>query len=206
MATRYACTGASPSPLAICGLPPASNFTFEPFPFFPSLRASRAGVTSCLRALFELAFISTVARISVVSAFSSIGSPSWKSIARRVLPSRLALNSPAGSASAAPLAKVIFTTFLYVSPVQRIPLCDHTGTPLHFHSSTTSGTACLMILRIRASTPPRQSPSFDSLSSLIRPSISREGEGEGDCLGCLEPLLLLVRVVFDFFMVAAEGE
>ena len=38
----------------------------------------------------------------------------------------------------APLTKVIFTTFLYVSLVQIIPACDHTGTPLQFHSSTTS--------------------------------------------------------------------
>src|SRR6266581_4607122 len=67
--------------------------------------------------------------------------------------------------------KVIFTTFLYVSPVQMIPACDHTGTPLHFHSSTTSGSACLMRIRTRASVSPRQ-----SLSSLILASISREGE------------------------------
>jgi hypothetical protein len=39
------------------------------------------------------------------------------------------LKRPAGSGSEAPLAKVIFTTFLYVSPVQIIPACDHTGTP-----------------------------------------------------------------------------
>jgi len=65
------------------------------------------------------------------------------------LPSRLELKRPDGSASEAPLAKVIFTTFLYVSPVQMIPACDHTGTPniefdgfLHFLSSTTSGSAC----------------------------------------------------------------
>src|SRR5262245_24471704 len=45
-----------------------------------------------------------------------------------------------------------------------IPPCDHTGTPglvalAHFHSSTTSGAACLMSLRIRLSVSPRQSPS-----------------------------------------------
>src|SRR5437762_11793320 len=91
-------------------------------------------------------------------------------MARLVLPSRLELKRPEGSSNEAPLAKVIFTTFLYVSPVQIIPACDHTGTPRHFHSSTTSGSACLMRIRSRASVAPRQ-----SLSSLILASISREG-------------------------------
>src|ERR1700704_6689209 len=77
--------------------------------------------------------------MSAWSAFSSILSPSWKSMARLVLPSRLELKRPEGSSNEAPLAKVIFTTLLYVSPVQIIPACAHTGTPLHFHSSTTSG-------------------------------------------------------------------
>src|ERR1700731_2747336 len=67
--------------------------------------------------------------MSAVNAFSSILSPSWKSTARRVLPSRLELKRPEGSSNEAPLAKVIFTAFLYVSPVQIIPACDHTGTP-----------------------------------------------------------------------------
>src|SRR6188508_174718 len=91
-------------------------------------------------------------------------------MARLVLPSRLELKRPEGSSNEAPLAKVVFTTLLYVSPVQIIPACDHTGTP-HFHSSTTSGSACLMRIRIRASVSPRQ-----SLSSLILASISCEGE------------------------------
>ncbi len=46
------------------------------------------------------------------NAFSLICSPSWKSMARLVFPSRLELKSPEGSFTAAPLAKVIFTTFL----------------------------------------------------------------------------------------------
>src|SRR5437764_11545230 len=74
-------------------------------------------------------FSATAARISAFNAFSSILSPSWISMARRVLPSRLELKRPTGSGSEAPLANVIFTTFLYVSPVQTIPACDHTGTP-----------------------------------------------------------------------------
>src|SRR5579862_9192164 len=52
-----------------------------------------------------------------------------------------------------------------------MPSCSHTGTPRHFHSSTTPGQASLMRLRTRASVSPRQSP-----SSLIRASISRDGE------------------------------
>src|SRR5213593_4865013 len=51
-----------------------------------------------------------------------------------------------------------------------IPPCDHTGTPdiefegfAHFLSSTTSGSACLMSVRTRASVWPRQSL-FEPLS------------------------------------------
>ena len=54
----------------------------------------------------------TAARTSVLNASSSIFSPSWKSMARLVFPSRLALKRPEGSFRAAPLAKVVFTTFL----------------------------------------------------------------------------------------------
>src|SRR6516225_8289061 len=132
--------------------------------------------------------------MSAFNAFSSILPPSWKSMARLVLPSRLELKRPEGSFSEAPLAKVIFTTFLYVSPVQMIPACDHTGTPLHFHSSTTSGSACLMRVRRRASVSPRQ-----SFSSLILASISREGDPSP--LPSFEPLLLLLAVGIAFFMV-----
>src|SRR5215467_15193471 len=92
-------------------------------------------------------------------------------MARLVLPSRLELNRFEGSFRAAPLANVIFTTFLYVSPVQINPSCDHTGTPLHFHSSTTSGSASLTKVRSRPSILPRQSP-----NSSILASISREGD------------------------------
>src|SRR5262250_2466428 len=70
---------------------------------------------------FVAVFNATAARMSALSAFSLTLSPSWKSMARRVLPSRLELKRPDGSGSAAPLAKVIFTTFLYVSPVQINP-------------------------------------------------------------------------------------
>src|SRR5262244_2765599 len=111
-------------------------------------------------------------------------------MARLVLPSRLELKRPEGSSNEAPLAKVIFTTFLYVSPVQMIPACDHTGTPLHFHSSITSGSASLMRVRTRASVSPRQ-----SLSSLILASISREGDSPSSF-----ELLFFFTVVVAFFM------
>src|SRR5215211_4061319 len=74
----------------------------------------------------------TASRTSVFSAFSLIFTPSWKSMARRVLPSRLELKRPDGSSSEAPFAKVSFTLSVYVSPVQRIPACDQTGTPAGF--------------------------------------------------------------------------
>src|SRR5436853_6591067 len=127
--------------------------------------------------------------MSAFNAFSSILSPSWKSMARPVLPSRLELKRLQGSSNEAPLAKVIFTTLLYVSPVQMMPACSHTGTPLHFHASTTSGSACLMRLRTRASVSPRQ-----SLSSLIRASISPEAEAPA--FASFEQLLFLVVVAF----------
>src|SRR6478735_7773646 len=93
------------------------------------------------------------------------------STARRVFPSRLELNRPDGSSSDAPFANVTLTWFLYVSPVQIMPSRYQTGTPRHFHSSTTSGSACLISSRSRASISPRQSP-----SSLIRASISSDGD------------------------------
>src|SRR5579863_7498407 len=40
-----------------------------------------------------------------------------------------------------------------------MPSCDQIGVPIHFHSSTTSGSASLMSLRILLKVPPRQSPS-----------------------------------------------
>src|SRR5215471_3907226 len=69
----------------------------------------------------------TAARMRVFNAFPSIFAPSWKSIARRVFPSRLELKSFEGSFRDAPLAKGIFTTLLEVSPVQINPSCAHTG-------------------------------------------------------------------------------
>src|ERR1700741_34670 len=109
-------------------------------------------------------------------------------MARLTLPSRLELKRPEGSSSEAPLEKVSFTRALYVSPVQMMPACSHTGTPLHFHASTTSGSASLMRLRTRASVSPRQSP-----SSLIRASIRRDGESP-PCSSLALPLLLFVVV------------
>src|SRR5213079_1329800 len=101
----------------------------------------------------------TAWRTSALKADSSTSSPSWMSIARRTFPSRLELKRRAGSFSDAPLAKVSFTAFLYDSPVQMMPSCDQTGVPIHFHSSTTCGSAALMSWRILPRVFPRQSPS-----------------------------------------------
>src|ERR1700678_3011620 len=106
------------------------------------------------------------------------------SIARRTFPSRLELNRPEGSFNAAPLANVILTTFLYVSAVHTMPPWEKTGTPLHFHSSTISGSAWCMIWRTFASIFPRQSP-----SSLIFSSMNVEADSIATCLSCTAPTL-----------------
>src|SRR5262249_42664553 len=105
-------------------------------------------------------------RMRAFRASSSSSSPSWKSMARLTLPSRLELKRLEGSFREAPLAKVIFTTFLYVSPVQISPLCDQTGVPLHFHSSATSGSASLIRPGSRESISPLQSPRSSILASI----------------------------------------
>src|SRR5262249_7726793 len=102
--------------------------------------------------------------------------PSWMSMARLTFPSRLELKRPDGSSNDAPFANVILTMFLYVSPVQTMPPWDQTGVPIHFHSSTISGSASCMILRTFASILPRQSPSFLILSSI---SAAADSAGAG---------------------------
>src|SRR5215471_17222711 len=99
------------------------------------------------------------------------------SMARQAFPSRLALNRLEGSFNAAPLENVILTTFVYVSPVHTMPPWDQMGVPLHFHSSTISGSASCTISRTFASVFPRQSP-----SSLIFSSINAEADSTGTCL------------------------
>ena len=98
----------------------------SPAPCHPGIRGAprrrAATVTACRirRRPFDSAdqrwavdwFRVTAARMSVFNASSSIVSPSRTSMARLVFPSRLALKRPAGSGKAAPLANVIFTTFL----------------------------------------------------------------------------------------------
>src|SRR5688572_32107263 len=100
------------------------------------------------------------------------------SIARRVLPSRLELKRPDGSGSVAPLAKVSFTAFLYVSPVQTMPSCDQTGTPciafdgfFHFRSSIMSGSVSRISARMRSRVSSRQ-----SLRARFRWSMDREAD------------------------------
>src|SRR3954470_21290148 len=74
-----------------------------------------------------------------------------------------------------------------------IPACSHTGTPRHFHSSTTSGSACLMRARTWASVLPLQSP-----SSLILASISRDG-------GSLLVVAVFLVVALFFILLASPS-
>src|SRR6476646_4018286 len=100
-------------------------------------------------------------------ARSLILSPSKRSMARHLLPSRPALKSLSGSGRLAPLEKVIFTLSLCALPTAIIPSRDHTGLPIHFHSSIISRSASRMVLRRLARVLPRQSLS-DSISRSIR--------------------------------------
>ncbi len=114
-------------------------------------------------------FSATAARMSAFNAFSSILSPSWKSMARRVLPSRLELKRPDGSVQRGALGEGHLHDGLVglagaddaaARPHRNaapLPLLDHVGVGL------------LDEALIRASVSPRQSP-----SSLILASISRE--------------------------------
>src|SRR4029077_11197134 len=86
-------------------------------------------------------------------------SPSKKSIARHALPSRPTLKSLSGSGRLAPWEKVSFTLSLCALPTAIIPSRDHTGLPIHFHSSMISRSAARMVLRTLASVFPRQSVS-----------------------------------------------
>src|SRR3989441_1250696 len=124
--------------------------------------------------LLPLRLSATAARMRSFKAASSTLSPSWMSMARLAFPSRLELNRPEGSFNAAPLGNVILTTFLYVSPVQTMPPWDQMGVPIHFHSSTISGSASCMSSRSFASVFTRQSP-----STLIFSSINAEADSTG---------------------------
>src|SRR6267378_6289269 len=86
-------------------------------------------------------------------ARSLILSPSKKSIARP------ALKSLSGSERLAPWEKVSFTLSLWALPTAIIPSRNHTGLPIHFHSSMISRSASRMFLRMLASVLPRQSVS-----------------------------------------------
>src|SRR5258707_6092472 len=124
----------------------------------------RLGFGLLLPLLLRSRLSATAARMRSFKAASSTLSPSWMSMARLTFPSRLELKRPEGSFNAAPLANVILTAFLYVSPVQTMPAWEKTGVPgdvafTHFHSSTISGSAWCMMSRTFASVFPRQSPS-----------------------------------------------
>ena len=59
-----------------------------------------------------------------------------------------------------------FTLALWALARAYIPSCDETGVPIHFHSSTTSGSTSRMSLRISANLSPLQSPRSAMLSSI----------------------------------------
>src|SRR6267378_3712410 len=99
------------------------------------------------------------ARTRFFRARSLILSPSNKSIARHALPPRPALKSLSGSGRLAPWEKVSLTLSLWALPTAIIPSRDHTGLPIHFHSSIISRSASRMLLRILANVLPRQSVS-----------------------------------------------
>src|SRR3989454_8379755 len=147
----------------------------------PACWLARRGFGLCFGLGFglflPLRLSATAARMRSFKAASSTLSPSWMSMARLTFPSRLELNRPEGSFNAAPLGNVILTTFLYVSPVQTMPPWEKTGVPIHFHSSTISGSAACMIVRTFASVFPRQSP-----SSLIFSSMNAEADSIGSGL------------------------
>src|ERR1700726_3767847 len=83
-------------------------------------------------------------------ARSLILSPSKRSIARHALPPRPALKSLSGSGSLAPWAKVTFTLSLWALPTAIIPSRNHTGLPIHFHSSIISWSTSRILLRMLA--------------------------------------------------------
>src|SRR6266851_965702 len=119
-------------------------------------------------------------------ARSLILSPSKRSIARHALPSRPALKSLSGSESLAPWEKVSFTFSLWALATAIIPTRDHTGLPIHFHSSIISRSAARMLLRMLASVLPRQ-----SVSLAISWSIRSDGFIGSLCLQFLHEALNL---------------
>src|SRR5260370_39686204 len=83
-----------------------------------------------------------------------------KLIARLWLPSRPALKSLSGSGRRAPWSKVSFTFPLWALATAIIPSRDHTGLPIHFHSSMISRSAPRMLYADageRLATPVRDS-------------------------------------------------
>src|SRR5260221_3642121 len=119
-------------------------------------------------------------------ARSLILSPSKRSIARHALPPRPALKSLSGSGRLAPWAKVSFTLSLWALPTAMIPSRDHTGLPIHFHSSIMSWSSSRMLLRTLASVLPRQ-----SVSPAITWSIRSDGFIGSLCLPFLHEALNL---------------
>ena len=125
----------------------------------PTGPANSCGDLAQRRALDS--FRVTAARTRVFNAFSLIRSPSWKSMARRVLPSRLELKRPEGSFSAAPWRRSSSRRSCRSRRCRECRRATTSGTPRHFHSSTASGSASLTTARSPAEhlAPPVAPPS-----------------------------------------------
>src|SRR5262249_25716600 len=96
--------------------------------------------------LFSLLWLYAIAaRTRFSIAYSSTLSFSRKSIALHTLPSRPALKSLSWSGRLAPRAKVSFTLSLWAFPTAMIPSRDHTGLPIHFHSSMISSSVSRIV-------------------------------------------------------------
>src|SRR5258708_5015997 len=144
-------------------------------------------------------FWATAAFTSALNAPASTFSPSWMSIALRVLPSKLELKRRDGSGILAPRANVSFTTFVYASPVQTIPWCDQTGVPIHFHSSVISGSASRISARMRARVSPRHPPRSRLRWSMSIPAFASACAGDLDLLAALRGALARdVTLAFGF--------
>src|SRR6185436_5229964 len=183
----------------ICGLPPERSFTALAL-VAPGLAALAPGLAFApdfggdLDLVAGEPFWAAAAFTSALNAPASTFSPSWMSIALRVLPSKLELKMCDGSGIVAPRANVSFTTFVYVSPVQTIPWCDQTGTPaiafdgfLQFRSSIISGSASRISALMRARVWPRQSPFVRALAVFLALVV-----------GLRAPLVRDVRLAFGF--------
>ena len=120
-------------------------------------------------------------------------------MARLVLPSRLELKRPAGSASNAPFAKVSFNILVRLAGADDSAVGPDGDPVAPFHFLDRLGVGLLMRARTRASVSARQSPGSED---------SRIDPLSGRVCSCsfLRAALLFFMVVVGFFMVACLRE